>query len=724
MSHAAVFRPLQAKFLTIPQSPICYWLRDRFFELLAGPTLSSIADVCQGLATADDSRFVRYTAEAPTSTWSEQLESRRWVSFEKGGGYGKWYGHHYWLVEWQHVGARLKAITAERYGSASKRIFNEDKFFNGGFTFSVTARGSLGVRVLECAAFSSQSAGIIPRESLPICAVINARLSSALIRGMTAQMYLRESYVSRLPVPEQVPSVLAFLESACECLKRRLVALDPLERSFQPRPVDGPSLAAAYESASEEAEAVAAVLHGLEGISERQVFAGYAVAGDDLAAVLDETGTPAGWHPLLAGYDQIPPLPERIKVPVVLDAPLAAEPRRAPSGAELAFLKARLKGLYEAGLGGQAESEESDPEVEDDEEAESAVSGARVAIPAETFIEDLALKVEVHPISVFWLLKQLRREGVISHPERRRWTEDHFSILLLQLLGHRWPQEIEGQRGTPDWQDNDGIIPLVDGTGEAPLILRVRERLGDSFGEARVNAIEAEFTTITGKSLNEWFATEFFRRHISQFRKRPVVWQIQSGVENRKGLRGGRRRAPAFSCLIYYHRLDADLLPKLRSQYVGPLRSRLETELGGLERIADRTDEQNQRRETLLDVIDELKDFDKRLEAVIMRGFESDLLNEFSGKEPLDRWTASGENAAPPATREVFVQQERAYNPDRNDGVRVNIAPLQKAGLLASPVLAAKDVDKAIADRATWRADERRWCRQGKLPRPGWWLQI
>ena len=51
----------------------------------------------------------------------------------------------------------------------------------------------------------------------------------------------------------------------------------------------------------------------------------------------------------------------------------------------------------------------------------------------------------------------------------------------------------------------------------------------------------------------------------------------------------------------------------------------------------------------------------------------------------------------------------------------VNIAPLQKAGILAADVLAAKDIDKAIADRAEWRADERRWVREGKLPRPGWW---
>jgi hypothetical protein len=75
----------------------------------------------------------------------------------------------------------------------------------------------------------------------------------------------------------------------------------------------------------------------------------------------------------------------------------------------------------------------------------------------------------------------------------------------------------------------------------------------------------------------------------------------------------------------------------------------------------------------------------------------------------------------PPETIQEFIAQERAYIPDINDGVRVNIAPLQKAALLAADVLATKDIETPIVDRAEWRADERRWCREGKLLRPGWW---
>ena len=185
--------------------------------------------------------------------------------------------------------------------------------------------------------------------------------------------------------------------------------------------------------------------------------------------------------------------------------------------------------------------------------------------------------------------------------------------------------------------------------------------------------------------------------------------------------RGASQSAPTFSCLIYYHRLDADLLPKLRTHYIGPLRTSLQTELGSLEKMRERSADQDARRLELEGKLEELKAFDARLEQVLALGFASPTLDEIAAKEPLDKWTSRDGRARAPETRDAFLAQERRYDPDLNDGVRVNIAPLQRAGLVAADVLAAKDVEKAIADRAEWRADERRWCREGKLPQPGWW---
>jgi len=98
---------------------------------------------------------------------------------------------------------------------------------------------------------------------------------------------------------------------------------------------------------------------------------------------------------------------------------------------------------------------------------------------------------------------------------------------------------------------------------------------------------------------------------------------------------------------------------------------------------------------------------------------------EWLATQPLfDEFTSLDGRRPVPKTIAEFVSQESQYAPDINDGIRVNIAPLQKAGILARDVLAAKDSDKAIADRAEWRADERRWCRQGVLPQPGWWTEV
>jgi hypothetical protein len=297
------------------------------------------------------------------------------------------------------------------------------------------------------------------------------------------------------------------------------------------------------------------------------------------------------------------------------------------------------------------------------------------------------------------------------------------SIMVLRLLGHRWQRDVEGHEAAPSWADKDGIIPLTEGTNGAALIVRVRARLAEDFGADRAGAVDREFQEITGRPLTAWLASEFFKRHISQFRKRPIAWQLTSRAASnakRRG-RGASQTAPAFACLLYYHRLDADLLPKLRTQYVGPLRASLQTELGALEKMAKRSLDQDARRVELEGKLEELKSFDARLQQVIIEGFASPVLDRVAGKESLDKWTSRDGRSRAPETRDAFLAQERRYEPNLNDGVRVNVAPLQRAGLLAMDVLAAKDLEKAIADRAEWRADERRWGRHGKLPQPGWW---
>ncbi|MFM7584984.1 MAG: AAA family ATPase, partial [Caldilinea sp.] len=336
------------------------------------------------------------------------------------------------------------------------------------------------------------------------------------------------------------------------------------------------------------------------------------------------------------------------------------------SPAELARIKASLRTLYEAGPGAKGDDldlEELDHQDDDDEGA----AGAYIPIPTETFLEELSVKLQIHPISVYWLLEELRAEGVRCKPEEQRLLEDRLSVLVLRLLGHRWPRQIEAGEPVPAWADTDGVIPLTPHTGEPTLADRVSARLRAEEGDLAAQRTEALLQELTGRTLAEWLRRDFFKRHISQFKKRPIAWHLTSGGA-RGGGRGSRKRSggePAFECMVYYHRTDTDILARIRTQYVERL---LERERGAVAH-ARRGDAPN---ETAIAVaterIRELEEFAARLRAVEEQGFACPALDDLLAAEPLDRW--SGDGVLPPADRAALLAQEQAWRVDINDGSR------------------------------------------------------
>ena len=339
--------------------------------------------------------------------------------------------------------------------------------------------------------------------------------------------------------------------------------------------------------------------------------------------------------------------------------------------------------------------------------------------PAETFLESIAKKVGFNTASIYCLLE----EGITNGGWRNSLGEkgvvgDWIGRISLQFFGYSRTMHVEANDSTLDYGDEDGIIPLTEGTSEQTLLERIRKQIAFEFDCSDVTTIEREFAEIMGKTLEQWLETEFFKYHVKQFKKRHIAWQIQSGKYTRK-------KKPAFACLVYYHKLDGDLLPKIGAQYAGPLRQRYETELRGIESVPidARSDRQDKRRVEIEGLIEELKEFESVLQKVAAEAFSSKEIETLITNEQPDKWCSIDGIKKPPADSEAFLRQERRYLPDINNGVRVNIAPLQKTGLLAANVLSKKDVDKAIADRAEWRADELRWCREDKLPQPGWWQE-
>jgi hypothetical protein len=525
---------------------------------------------------------------------------------------------------------------------------------------------------------------------------------------VTQTLTFESGYVAQLPEPHRKPDVEGLAETAVG-LKSSIVSTEPTEAGF--RVTEASNLDSFVLQ-------TAAVLHAIEGVVDLLVFKANDYEAVDIELVTEETGTPVGWFPLISGYDRLPELRgdvmESIHLPQGLAEALVAHRRISPPEEDIVRLKSTLGTLYEAGPGGQP-PEGVDASVEDntDDDEDTAVSGARIPVPAETFLEELSQNLQIHPISVYWLLEELRTEGLRCKPEEQRLLEDRLSVMMLRLLGHRWPKQIEAGEAVPEWADADGIIPHTSGAVHSILAERVRERLQVEDGLLGTQRVEVLLSELTELSLEGWLRTRFFTRHVRQFKHRPVAWHLASTPQG--GGKKGKavKRAPAFECIVYYHACGGDVLARIISQYVQPLylseQRRIEEALQAKDEVAVARSR---------DRAEELLDFMERLRQVADRGFASAELDTLLASEPLDRW--SGDGYIAPASHNELLASERAWRVDINDGVRVNIAPIQLAGLLAQDVLKAADVRKAIEDRAKWRADERRWVREGKLPRCGW----
>jgi len=706
-----IYRVVQNELLSIERSPLIYALPPSQIHMLAhGPKLREVADIRQGVCTTDDTRFFR-------NYW-EIVENKRWLVCDKGEGYSRWASVDICRIEWAFDGSRIKTRIDQRPDQFiwTMRMPKSNAFFREGLTYSIVGRGCLGVRLISKSIFSHKSPFIsVPADQRYILAsYLNTHVVTNIIRNMVQGIEFQEGYVRQLPFPDSIKicTSLNGLGEYCSKTKQTILAYSVVDSHF--------ILGRLLENDDHLLQ-----IHRLQAeiTVEMIVQNSLGYSAGDCADLYSDTGTPASGFPLVTGYDAFCFSPTHIALPSLPNEAannLKSHPRVSLSASELARVRASLRTFYEAGPGSKEVDHDSD-ESGDDEEGKTSI---HIPVPSETFLEEISQKLELHPISVYWLLQEIRAEGARCKPEEQRLLEDRLTVIVLRLLGYRWPKQIEAGEAVPAWADEDGIIPLLPGAGEAPLADRVRERLRAEDGDLGVQQTEALLTELTGHDLETWLRRSFYPRHVRQFKYRPIAWHLASApVSGTGGARGkggkGRGRswqAPAFECLVYYHACGLGLLARLRTQYVEPL---LRAERGRVDAARQSSNDTAAAQATAR--VQELAAFVERLREVEEQGFDSPGMEGVLADEPLDRW--SGDGLVGPTNRDALLAGERAWAVDINDGVRVNVAPLQLAGVLAADVLKEVDARKAIADRARWRSDERRWVREGVLPRCGWMLE-
>jgi hypothetical protein len=186
--------------------------------------------------------------------------------------------------------------------------------------------------------------------------------------------------------------------------------------------------------------------------------------------------------------------------------------------------------------------------------------------------------------------------------------------------------------------DPDGLMVLEEGHPD-DLARRILDILRTIYGDEEAERI---VRTATGsaaplrEAVESYLLGPFWRDHVKRYRKRPIYWLIQSPKKS-------------YSLYLFHERATADTLPMIRgNRYLGGRLNRLRQEQA--EAIAKANPQARRRAGLIAEEIEELEEFDRRLEAVT-------------------RVPAADKDGRPVTVR---------WEPELDDGVLINAAPLHE----------------------------------------------
>ena len=202
-------------FSKIPGSPVAYWVSNEMLRSFADfAPLGDNYPICIGMRTGDDERFLRAWYEVPftkigigyksASEFTEQ--HRKWVPYNKGGEYRKWYGNNILVVNWENNGLEIKDNTRRKYpqlgDNLNWKITNEKHYFKEGITWGTISSGAASFRAYGCGfIFSTKGSAIIVagRQRQHLLCFLNSKIAYSMLKVLSPTVGFDVGYIGSIP---------------------------------------------------------------------------------------------------------------------------------------------------------------------------------------------------------------------------------------------------------------------------------------------------------------------------------------------------------------------------------------------------------------------------------------------------------------------------------------------------------------------------------------------
>lgn len=571
--NARVYRLPQDKLRQIKSWPFIYWISDDFRKKFSDFYLSKLTKPISGFKTGNNEGACRH--------WWEVTDEEVWQPFTKGGEYNKWYGNNW-----------LKINKADDFAYIRSQNSYQLPNVYGKLGINFTGSGSKGItyRLLEPEIYHSNATnGIFPDNPYLYLAFLNSPLLFFAIECLNPTVNKTVGDVSRLPfvdlneLDESKKGLLSDTVKSIIDIKKHLCQFSLIEPLFKESPIQ-PGAMSAKESIGTyyvyENGLLTQVLLN-EAIINSEVFDIYELTERDRKMVLDKEGIPVGDLPV-----------SEIARNRYLE--FLTLHKEFPASEELI---AHIKALPVS---------EEQPRLEFDRLYQKNYDW-----------EEFCIQNNVNPIEAWYQFTVAQ-----TLPAQRT------QVLAFELITDVIRTLLE--------KDDDGVMPLVDRTGEGLVADRIQQEMIER-GYTGVQF--SQVCQLLGMPLDRYLRDRFFQQlsdHLNLFMylpKTPFIWHLTSGPLH------------AMELFVSIYKWNRNTLSRVKSVYCANRESALRDRLATLSQSAESSAQSE-----AADIRAQLRE-----------------LAEFTDK--LDALLASG------------------YDPKLDDGVGKNIAPLQQAGILSYSVL-------------------------------------
>ena len=558
-------------FTMIPGMPIAYWISDKLIaSFINGAQTNKLATPKQGMSTCDVNRFVKMWCEPSIYDTNilERKKQKKWIVYNKGGDFRKWYGNREYLVLWNNNGDMLRKNNAA--------LRNTDSYFKEFIAWTKISSCGTGFRDFEEDFLFDGAGGSLflnnNSDKKYVLGFLNTIVCQTILDLISPTLNFNESHIGSLPIIIKKAENERVSEIVCNNINISKTDWDTFETSwdFKKHPLLSYKSMSGWEDEPLSGR-IKQAFKSWQRFKEQQ-FNKLKTNEEELNRIFIEIYDLA---------DELTPGVEDKDVTVY---------RVAESKDELDY--------------------KSNYIIDKSDVIKSFISYAVGCMFGRYSPYNEGLIYAGGEWNYGKLQNELWEAAGDSIKEKLERSPDGFIIGDFIL------------------PDVDNVIPITDDNyfsddivGE--FVKFVKECFGEEYLDENIeyiaDSLNPKASETPKETIRRYFLNDFYKDHVQTYKKRPIYWLFTSGKQK------------AFNALIYMHRYDKSTLARIRTDYLHRQQNILEAKRSrlaeALKTESNKLEQVKLNKEiTMLDKqLDEIRVYDEKLHHLADQMIEIDL---------------------------------------------------------------------------------------------------